>query len=66
MSPLMGALSGADFIVMGGLLDALMSFDFGQAGMFAANPATLQYLIAKLFCANAALTVATSAIFLHQ
>jgi trimethylamine--corrinoid protein Co-methyltransferase len=30
MSPLMGALSGADFIVMGGLPDALMSFDFGQ------------------------------------
>ena len=26
----MGALSGADFIVMGGLQDALMSFDFGQ------------------------------------
>ena len=31
MSPLMGALAGVDFIVMGGLLDALMSFDFGQA-----------------------------------
>jgi trimethylamine:corrinoid methyltransferase-like protein len=31
MSPLMGALSGVDFIVMGGLLDALMSFDFAQA-----------------------------------
>src|SRR5690606_5029857 len=31
MSPLLGALSGVDFIVMGGLLDALMSFDFGQA-----------------------------------
>jgi len=30
MSPLMGALSGVDFIVMGGLMDALMSFDFGQ------------------------------------
>jgi trimethylamine--corrinoid protein Co-methyltransferase len=30
MSPLMGALSGVDFVVMGGLLDALMSFDFGQ------------------------------------
>ncbi len=30
MSPLMGAMSGVDFIVMGGLLDALMSFDFGQ------------------------------------
>ncbi len=77
MSPLMGAMSGADFIVMGGLQDALMSFDFGQAaidneialmvkkvrggfgfskesvslqeikdtgpaGMFAANPATLE------------------------
>ncbi len=33
MSPLMGALSGADFIVMGGLQDALMSFDFGQAAI---------------------------------
>ncbi|MCP3973799.1 MAG: trimethylamine methyltransferase [bacterium] len=31
MSPLLGALSGVDFIVMGGLLDALMTFDFGQA-----------------------------------
>jgi len=31
MSPLLGTLSGVDFIVMGGLLDALMSFDFGQA-----------------------------------
>ena len=31
MSPLLGALSGVDFIVMGGLQDALMSFDFGQA-----------------------------------
>ncbi len=30
MSPLLGALSGVDFIVMGGLLDALMSLDFGQ------------------------------------
>ena len=30
MSPLMGTLSGVDFIVMGGLLDALMTFDFGQ------------------------------------
>ena len=30
MSPLMGAMSGTDFIVMGGLQDALMSFDFGQ------------------------------------
>ncbi len=30
MSPLMGALSGVDFIVMGGLQDALMSFDFAQ------------------------------------
>ncbi|MCB1366791.1 MAG: trimethylamine methyltransferase family protein [Rhodobacteraceae bacterium] len=30
MSPMIGALSGVDFIVMGGLLDALMSFDFGQ------------------------------------
>jgi len=30
MAPLFGALSGVDFIVMGGLLDALMSFDFGQ------------------------------------
>lgn len=33
MSPLMGALSGASFIVMGGLQDALMSFDFGQAAI---------------------------------
>ncbi|MBT6094634.1 MAG: trimethylamine methyltransferase [Rhodospirillaceae bacterium] len=31
MAPLMGALSGVDFVVMGGLQDALMSFDFGQA-----------------------------------
>jgi trimethylamine--corrinoid protein Co-methyltransferase len=30
MSPLIGALSGVSFIVIGGLLDALMSFDFGQ------------------------------------
>lgn len=30
MSPLLGALSGVNFIVMGGLLDALMSLDFGQ------------------------------------
>ena len=30
MSPLMGTLAGTDFVVMGGLLDALMSFDFGQ------------------------------------
>ena len=30
MSPLLGAMSGVDFIVMGGLQDALMSFDFGQ------------------------------------
>ncbi len=30
MSPLLGALSGVDYIVMGGLLDALMTFDFGQ------------------------------------
>ncbi len=33
MSPLMGALSGVDFIVMGGLQDALMSFDFGQVAI---------------------------------
>jgi len=33
MSPLLGALSGVDFIVMGGLQDALMSFDFGQAAI---------------------------------
>jgi len=33
MSPLMGALSGVDFIVMGGLQDALMTFDFGQAAI---------------------------------
>jgi len=84
MSPLMGAMSGADFIVMGGLQDALMSFDFGQlvidneialmikrvregfgfskegasvqeikdtgpAGMFAANPATLQRMRTATF-----------------
>jgi len=30
MSPLMGTLSGIDFIVMGGLLDALMTLDLGQ------------------------------------
>lgn len=30
MSTLLGAVSGASFIVMGGLLDALMSLDFGQ------------------------------------
>jgi trimethylamine--corrinoid protein Co-methyltransferase len=30
MSPLLGALSGVDYIVMGGLLDALMTFDFSQ------------------------------------
>ncbi|WIY24378.1 trimethylamine methyltransferase family protein [Parasedimentitalea psychrophila] len=30
MSPLLGALSGVNFVVMGGLLDALMSLDFGQ------------------------------------
>ncbi len=30
MSPLLGAVSGVNFIVMGGLQDALMSFDFGQ------------------------------------
>jgi trimethylamine--corrinoid protein Co-methyltransferase len=33
MSPLIGALSGVNFIVMGGLQDALMSFDFGQAAI---------------------------------
>ncbi|MGB5067811.1 MAG: trimethylamine methyltransferase family protein [Albidovulum sp.] len=33
MSPMIGALSGVDFIVMGGLLDALMSFDFGQVAI---------------------------------
>lgn len=33
MSPMLGALSGVDFIVMGGLLDALMSFDFGQVAI---------------------------------
>jgi trimethylamine---corrinoid protein Co-methyltransferase len=31
MSPLLGTLSGVNYIVMGGLLDALMTFDFGQA-----------------------------------
>ena len=30
MLPLLGIMSGVNFIVMGGLLDALMSFDFGQ------------------------------------
>jgi len=30
MSPLLGAMSGVNYIVMGGLLDALMTFDFGQ------------------------------------
>lgn len=30
MSPTLGAAAGLDFIVMGGLLDALMAFDFGQ------------------------------------
>lgn len=30
MSTLLGAMSGVSFIVMGALLDALMSFDFGQ------------------------------------
>ncbi len=84
MSPLMGALSGVDFIAMGGLQDALMSFDFGQAvidneialmikrvrqgfgfsresvslqeikdigpaGMFAANPATLERMHTATF-----------------
>ncbi|MCP4876732.1 MAG: trimethylamine methyltransferase [Gammaproteobacteria bacterium] len=84
MSPLMGAMSGADFIVMGGLQDALMTFDFGQAtidneiammirrvregfgfskeaasvkeiketgpaGMFAANPATLEHMLTTSF-----------------
>jgi len=84
MSPLMGALSGVDFIVMGGLLDALMSFDFAQAtidneiammikrvrggfgfsresasvqeikdtgpaGMFAANPGTLERMLSATF-----------------
>jgi trimethylamine--corrinoid protein Co-methyltransferase len=84
MSPLMGAMSGVDFIVMGGLLDALMSFDFGQAtidneiammikrvregfsfshesvsleeikttgpaGMYAANPATLERMHGATF-----------------
>ena len=33
MSPLLGAVSGVNFIVMGGLQDALMSFDFGQAAI---------------------------------
>lgn len=84
MSPLLGAMSGVDFIVMGGLLDALMSFDFAQAmidneiammikrvregfgfsvesaslqeikdtgpaGMFAANPATLERMTSATF-----------------
>ncbi|MBT4966008.1 MAG: trimethylamine methyltransferase, partial [Alphaproteobacteria bacterium] len=33
MSPLMGVMSGVDFVVMGGLQDALMTFDFGQAAI---------------------------------
>jgi len=33
MSPLMGMLAGADYIVMGALMDALMSFDFGQVAI---------------------------------
>ncbi len=80
MSPLLGAVSGVDFVVMGGLQDALMSFDYGQvaiddeiammikrvrggfgfskdlalleeikaagpAGMFAANPETLDRML---------------------
>jgi len=84
MSPLLGAMSGVDFIVMGGLQDALMSFDFGQAtidneiammikrvregfgfskksaslkeikatgpaGMFAANPETLERMHTATF-----------------
>jgi len=84
MSPLLGAASGVDFIVMGGLQDALMSFDFGQltidneialmikrvregfgfskesaslqeikdtgpAGMFAANPVTLERMHTATF-----------------
>ena len=84
MSPLLGAASGVSFIVMGGLQDALMSFDFGQvaidneiammikrvrsgfgfskksvslddikavgpAGMFAANPATLERMHSATF-----------------
>jgi trimethylamine--corrinoid protein Co-methyltransferase len=84
MSPLLAALAGVDFIVMGGLQDALMSFDFGQAviddeialmikrvregfgfseqaasleeikatgpaGMFAANPETLERMHSATF-----------------
>ena len=84
MSPLLGAAAGVDFIVMGGLLDALMSFDFAQAvidneiaqmikrvrggfgfdresasldeiketgpaGMFAANPETLERMHTATF-----------------
>ena len=84
MSPLLGALAGVDFIVMGALQDALMSFDFGQAlidneialmikrvragfgfskesasleeikatgpaGMFAANPETLERMHGATF-----------------
>jgi trimethylamine---corrinoid protein Co-methyltransferase len=30
MSPALAAAAGIDFVVMGGLLDALMAFDFGQ------------------------------------
>lgn len=84
MSPLLGAVSGVDFIVMGALQDALMSFDYGQAvidneialmlkhvrrgfgfskdsaslaeikqtgpaGMFAANPQTLERMTDATF-----------------
>ncbi|MBL8702386.1 MAG: trimethylamine methyltransferase family protein [Alphaproteobacteria bacterium] len=31
MSPTLAAAAGIDFVVMGGLIDQLMSFDFGQA-----------------------------------
>jgi trimethylamine--corrinoid protein Co-methyltransferase len=33
MSPALAATAGIDFVVMGGLLDALMAFDFGQLVM---------------------------------
>ncbi len=84
MSPLLGATSGVDFIVMGGLQDALMTFDYAQvtidneiaqmikrvrdgfgfskesasleeikatgaAGMFAANPSTLERMHTATF-----------------
>lgn len=33
MTPLLGTMSGVNYIVMGGLLDALMTFDYGQVAI---------------------------------